>query len=348
MRVTWSRMSHILRRTFRTAKAIRTRKEALLVKIAHDGVTGWGEAAPTETYQQDVDSCEAALLRAAPLLGDDPWLVEDISARLLNELGGQCAAVAAIDAAIHDWMGRRLNVPVFRLLGLDPRRIPLTSFTIGIAEPAEIEQSVQDAAEYPILKVKLGSAQDLPTLTLIRRLAPQKRLRVDANAAWTAPQALELLPMLADLGVEFVEQPLPAGDLDGLKRLTDARICPIFADESCVHPADVLPLRGRVDGINIKLCKCGGIRPALTMIRLARASGLKILLGCMIESSLGIAATAHLAPLADELDLDGHLLISNDPFRGVDGRGGRFALPEGPGLGVEPEIPNSSPADKPA
>lgn len=336
MNLTFRRMPLRLADSFRTAKADRTDKETLWVKVEHGGIEGWGEAAPVDTYRQTLESAEAALKKMGPLLGDDPTDIEGISDRLTNQFHDQLAAVCAVDAALHDWLGKRAGLPTVSVLGLSPRSIPLTSFSLGIADPELIAEKMRRAAEYPIIKLKVGSPRDEETIALIREIAPEKTIRVDANTAWTVDETLEKLPMLAKHRVEFVEQPIRAGDRDGLRRVHEAGILPIVADESCVVPADVLPLAGCVVGVNIKLSKCGGIRPALKMIHLARAAGLKIMLGCMIESSLGIAAAAQLAPLADWLDLDGHLLLSNDPIRGLGGRGGRLTIGGGPGLGVVP------------
>ncbi|MBX3396877.1 MAG: dipeptide epimerase [Phycisphaerae bacterium] len=335
MKLTWRRISIRPTNPFRTAKAVRLDKETIWVQLEHDGVVGWGEAVPMDTYRQTLDSSEAALHSMQALLaGRNPIHIEDISHDLIARFDDQLATVAAVDAAIHDWIGKRHGVPTVEWLGLNPKNHPLTSFTIGIDDSEIVAAKTRDAAEFPILKVKVGTPEGDQALRVIRRNAPDKLIRVDANMGWTVRQALEALPELKESRVEFVEQPLPANDIDGLRRLREAAILPIIADESCVRPADVLRLAGCVDGINIKLGKCGGIRPALKMIHLAKAYGMKIMLGCMIESSLGIAAAAQLAPLVDWLDLDGHLLISNDPFTGIDGRCGRLRIGGGPGLGV--------------
>ncbi len=334
--MTWSRISLKLAGRFDTAVAQRSDKETLWVRISHEGVEGWGEAVPMDTYGQTLASAESALTAMGPLLGGDPMKVEEIVARLVTEFDVQRAAVAAVDAAIHDWIGKRLDVPTCCWLGLDPVGVPLTSYTLGIDEPGAIAEQVRAAASYPVFKVKVGTPRDEEILSLVRRLAPEKTIRVDANTAWSVDEAFVRMRSLSRYGIEFVEQPIPPGDNDGLRRLTKAGICPVVADESCVRPADVVALAGCVDGINIKLSKCGGIREALEMIRLARRFGMKVMLGCMIESSLGIAAAAQLAPLADWLDLDGHLLLSTDPFSGIGGEGGRLRVGAGPGLGVRP------------
>lgn len=339
MKLTCERMTLKLAVPFRTARAVRTDKETLWVKVTHDGVEGWGEAAPVDTYHQTLESSERTVLEAARFVGGSPFETERLTEALLARFGEQCAAVAAIDAALHDWIGKRVNLPIWKYLGLAQGPLPLTSYSLGIEEDlSSLAERVRSAAKYPVLKVKLGSPRDEEIIRLVRCEAPRQRIRVDANMGWTIDTALRLLPLFAELGVEFVEQPLAAHDLDGLRRLKEAAILPIVADESCVRREDVLKVRGCVDGINIKLSKCGGIRQALTMIRLGRACGLKIMLGCMIESSLGISAALQLATLADWLDLDGHLLVSPDPFGGIGGGEGKLHLSDRPGLGVMPML----------
>ena len=334
MNLSWSRLTLHLRHKFTIARGTESVAETVLVELEHDGIVGLGESAPNAYYGQDVASAEAALVEMRQMLGEDPYDRMRIVQRLVQRFDSQRATVAAIDAALHDWIGKRLNVPVWQMLGLDRHHTPLTSFTIGIDQPAMIAQKVDEATEFPILKIKLGSDQDMEILRTIRDRAPGKPLYVDANAAWTVDEALNWLPQLAELGVVMVEQPLRSDDLDGLARLTAAKILPIVADESCVRPADVPKLAGCVDGVNIKLSKCGGIGPGLQMIHTARSLGLGVMLGCMIESSVGIAAAVQLTPFADWVDLDGHLLLSDDPFEGIGGEGGRLTLSAGPGLGV--------------
>jgi L-alanine-DL-glutamate epimerase-like enolase superfamily enzyme len=225
---------------------------------------------------------------------------------------------------------------VYRLWGLDPAASPLTSFTVGIApDEATLRQRVTEAAQYPVLKIKLGTTWDERVVRVVRELAPNKVLRVDANAAWTPKSTLRMVPILQELGVEFVEQPLPPEDVEGLRFVRDRSSLPIVADESCLVASDIPKLAGAVDGINIKLAKCGGLREALRMIATARAHDMLVMAGCMIESSLGITAAAHFAPLLDCVDLDGAALVSNDPYRGATIDGGVIRLPDRPGLGVE-------------
>ena len=300
-----------------------------------DGVEGWGEAAPSRFYGETADTVVAALSHLAPLLdAADPWAIDTVEAELGKALRFNGAARSAISAALHDLAAKRLGVPVHRLWGLDPDRAPHSSFTIGIGDAEELRRKVAEAADYPILKVKLGTDRDEEIIRTVRAAAPRKTLRVDANAAWTPKRALQMIEILADLGVEFVEQPLPPADLDGMRFVRDRSPLPVIADEACISADDIPRLAGVADGVNIKLAKCGSLREALRMVAVARAHGMLVMCGCMIETSLGITAAAHLAPLLDFADLDGAALLANDPFRGASIAGGRIAIPAEPGLGV--------------
>jgi L-alanine-DL-glutamate epimerase-like enolase superfamily enzyme len=300
-----------------------------------DGAEGWGEAAPSRFYGETPESVAAALARFAPLLEEaDPWSLETIEGEMNRAIRFNGSAKSAVSAALHDLAARRLGVPLYRMWGLDPARAPRTSYTIAIAGADELRRRVEEAAAYPVLKVKLGSDRDAEIIRTVRAAAPDKVLRVDANAAWTAKHALRMIELLFDYDVEFVEQPLPPHDLEGLRFVRERSPLPIIADESCIVASDVAKLAGIVDGINIKLSKCGGLREALKMIATARAHGMLVMAGCMIESSLGISAAAHLAPLLDYADLDGAALLADDPFVGAVIEGGQIGIPDGPGLGV--------------
>jgi L-alanine-DL-glutamate epimerase-like enolase superfamily enzyme len=300
-----------------------------------DGCEGWGEAAPSRFYGESADTVPIALAQFAPVLERaDPWSLEVIEGELNRVLRWNAAAKSAVSAALHDLAAKRLGVPLYRMWGLDPARAPKSSFTIAIAGEEELRRKVREAESYPILKVKLGTDRDEEIIRTIREEAPHKTLRVDANAAWNAKQALRMMDLLVDLGVEFVEQPLPPHDLDGLRFVRERAPLPIIADESCLVATDIPKLAGVVDGINIKLAKCGGLREALKMVATARAHGMLVMMGCMIETSLAITAAAHMAPLLDYADLDGAALLANDPYRGASIDGGTIAIPNGPGLGV--------------
>jgi L-alanine-DL-glutamate epimerase-like enolase superfamily enzyme len=303
-----------------------------------DGLSGWGEADPSPYYGETADTVCAALeaYRSVLEVARDPFAVQEIEAACLHDLGGSASARAAIVSALYDLMGKRLAAPVHRLLGLDPSRSPSTSFTIGIDEPDVVRQKVREAVgdEFPILKVKVGTDQDEEILSIVREEAPDVRLRVDANTAWNPKGAVARIEALESFDLEFVEQPVASHDIDGLRFVRERAPIPIIADESCVRATDIPRLVGAVDGINIKLAKCGGISEALRMIHTARSHGLSVMLGCMVETSLGIAAAAQLAPLVDYADLDGAALLADDPFTGISIARGRLHLSAEPGLGV--------------
>lgn len=308
----------------------------LLVRVRRRGIEGWGEAAPSGYYGQTAGSAAAALRAAAKLIEKAGLFdVEGVTDEFQHRRPKETAAAAALNAALFDLQGKELGVPLWRLWGLNRRRVPRTSFTLGLAAPADLERKIAEAKRFPIFKLKLGRPNDLELLRLVNRLAPKKTLRVDANCGWTVRETVAKARGLEKLGVEFLEQPIPPGDPRALKRIKDRIGIPLFADESVVVAEDVPPLRGCVDGVNIKLVKCGGLSAARRMIAVARACGMRVMLGCMLESSLGITAAAQLAPEADFLDLDGHLLLAADPFRGATlDKDFRLRPPARPGLGV--------------
>lgn len=339
MRLTWRRQRLRTRHRFATAQGGLEEKETLIVELEHEGIVGLGEATPSQLYGQTLESTEAALAAMADRLGADPFRREPILRQLIEEFDSQRAAVAAVDSALHDWAGKRLGVPVWRLLGLDRPQVR-TTFTIGIARPEEVRRKVREAlAEgYDALKVKVGVAQDLDTLGYIRSCF-EGPLLLDANEAWTAAEAPERIEALRALRPTLIEQPLRRADEAALGGLRRQRVAPIFADESCQRPADVVRLHGLVDGINIKLSKCGGIREALRMIALARGLGMQVMLGCFVSSSLAIAPALTIASLADYADLDGHLLLARDPYTGLTRRGSLIGAGDGAGLGVRAAAP---------
>lgn len=321
---------------FRISRSVQTLAHNVQTRIDVDGVEGIGEAAPSGFYGERRESVFMALSDFGEHIEADPSLIEDIVASMDRRLRGNAAAKASVDMALYDLMGKRLGAPVYQLLGLNPERTPVTSFTIGIDEPAEMARKAAEAAKiYPILKIKVGTDHDLDIVRAIRE-ATDATLRVDANAAWTPKQAIRVIRELEPYNIEFVEQPLPPTDIEGLRFVREHVDLPIIADESCVTETDIPGLVGAVDGINIKLMKCGGIHHALRMIHTARAHHLKVMLGCMVESSLSITAAAHISPLVDYADLDGNLLVSDDPFEGVRVEQGKLVLPERAGLGVRP------------
>ena len=334
LRLTSETLTLHTRHPFIIARGGNSEYRTLMIRIAdQDGIEGWGEAAATKFYGETLETVQAAMPIYAPLLGDDPFQLDAIEARLVATLPGNAAARVAISAALHDLVGKKLGIPVWKLWGLDRAKAPKSTFTIGIDTPEMIRKKVAEAAEYPILKVKLGSDDDMTILRTMRE-ATDKELRVDANCGWTPAHAIGMLPVLKEFGVTVLEQPVVPEDLDGLETIRQQATIPIIADESCVTAADIPKLVGRVDGINIKLAKCGSLREALRMIAIARAHGMMVMVGCMIESSLGITAAAHFTPLVDIVDLDGGALLRDDPFIGAAIPGGQVTLPDTPGLGV--------------
>jgi L-alanine-DL-glutamate epimerase-like enolase superfamily enzyme len=319
---------------FTIARGGRSEFRVVWVRLTDgDGLEGWGEADPSSYYGETADTVLEALRRLAAALPADPFDLEAAEARFAITAPAAAAARAALSAALHDLVGKRLGVPLYRLFGLDPATAPQTSFTIGLDTPEQMRAKIAEAEPYPILKIKLGTERDEEILRSVRA-ATTKPLRVDANAGWTRERALALLPLLAECGVELLEQPLAADDLEGIGAVRRAAAMPVVVDESCIVAGDVPRVADVADGINIKLAKCGSLREALRMIATARAHRLFVMLGCMIESSLGITAAAHLAPLADAADLDGAALTADDPFVGATIEAGRIRLPGGPGLGV--------------
>jgi L-Ala-D/L-Glu epimerase / N-acetyl-D-glutamate racemase len=325
-----------LAQTFVIARDATDTADVVQVEIGHGKVSGFGEAAPIDRYGESVESALAYLEEHADVLGDDPFALDEIESRLEPR---EWAARAAIDAALHDLQGRLLGEPVWRLLGL--RRVgPPTSWTIWLGDPDDMAGRAARATEFLRLKLKLG-ARDGLDVERVRavRATTDVPLQVDVNEYWTFDEALDSLPQLADLGVAYCEQPLPAGDPDGARLKAESPI-PIYVDEDCHRLGDVAACAERAHGINIKLAKSGGIREAVRMAHAARALGLGVMLGCMIESGLGISAAAQVASLCDHVDLDGNLLLAEDPWPGVGFRDGVQVPSDQPGLGVREEVPD--------
>ncbi|MFH0981931.1 MAG: dipeptide epimerase [Planctomycetota bacterium] len=338
MKLTWQRVTLHSKHPFRIARGGASLEGSethrVIVRFECAGTVGLGEAAPSPYYGQSCESVEATLAEAAPLLGDDPFRVILIVDRLLERFGDQTAAVAAIDMALHDWIGRKLGMPVWRWLGLDPTLTPPTSYTIGLTELQDLPARVAEATGFRSLKLKVGARDDEQTLRIVREHAPEVGLRIDANGAWSPEEAPGRIAALSRFNLELVEQPIAAGRIEVLRALRRQSPVPIIADEDCVRVADLPRLVGAVDGVNVKLAKCGGIREALTLMRVARRLGLKVMLGCMIETSLGVSAAAQLASLADYVDLDAHLLLADDPYEGLVLAEGVVRPSDRPGLGI--------------
>lgn len=333
MRLTLQPITLNLRTTFRVAHGASDQRHNVIARIDHDGLTGYGEAAAV-FYYGDTQASLMAYLQGVPGLGRDPFALED----MLNSLPeGPHAAQAAVDIALHDLVGKLLGIPLYQFFGLNPTRLPQTSFTIAIDEPEVMAERALKSG-YPIIKIKLGSEKDEAIVKAIRD-ATSARLRVDANAGWNREQALEIIPHLAAYDLDLIEQPLPTADREGFiwlkEKLRQQGVrTPIFADESVKTSHDLAAFAPGLDGVVVKLMKTGGLREALRTIHIARAHDLQIMLSCMIESSVGVTAAAHLAPLCDFLDLDGPLLVANDPFQGLQYSGASLSLPGLPGLGV--------------
>jgi len=307
--------------------------DVVYVTVTHDGVSGHGEAAPVDRYGESAESAKVFVDEHAELLGDDPFALEEIGERLVA-LPGEMAAKAALDGALHDLQGKLLGVPAFRLLGL-ARTGPPTSFTVWLGDPDDMARRAEKAAAgYRRLKLKLGGGDDLDVERVRAvRGATDLPLQVDVNEWWTLDEALEALPQLAELGVEYCEQPLPAGD-EGGPALRERSPVPIYVDEDCHTLADVARCAEIAHGVNIKLAKSGGIREAIRIAHAARALRLGVMLGCMLESGLAIAAGCCVAPLCDHVDLDGNLLLARDPWPGVELVDGAQTPSLEPGLGV--------------
>ena len=311
--------------------------------IDDDGAEGWGEAAPNAFYAEDADTvAEVLAVYARVLANADSSDVDSIERRLLEAAPSRHpkypphpSARSAISAAILDLSARRAGMPAWRYLGLEAQSVP-SSFTIGIDDIEFMREKTRAAANYQILKIKVGTPDDEQILRMLREEVPHARIRVDANTGWTVEQTLSYLPMLQEYGVELIEQPLPADDYDGLREVTAASPIPIIADESCRIAADVERLVGCVHGVNIKLAKCGSVWEAVRIAAAARTHGMQVMIGCMIESTLGIATAIQLCSLMDYVDLDGAALLREDPFTGphLDARG-EVVFGEGTGFGVE-------------
>lgn len=332
MQLTYHTIDLKLKHPFRISRSITEVKKNVLVQI-NEGI---GEAAPSQYYEENADTVIKCLEKIKSWLDNDPFQIESILSNLDKKISGNFSAKAAIDMALYDLVAKRLNLPLYRLLGLDGKTPLITSYTIGIDTPEKMKQKTKEATDFLIYKVKVGVENDLEMVKAVREVTDAK-IRVDANAGWSAEQALDKIKKLKEYEIEFVEQPIHPKDKAGLKKIREKAEIPIIIDEQAMTSKDIPDFVGLCDGINIKLAKCGGIREALRMIHVARAHGLKVMLGCMIESSVGIAAAAHLGSLADFLDLDGNLLVSNDPYEGLRLDKGRLFLSDLPGLGVVPK-----------
>lgn len=312
---------------FTIARGSKETARTVLFRLHCQGIEGLGEASPQERYNESVASVQT-YFQEHPLRGDDPYALELLLAGLPP------AVRCGLDVALHDLIGKDLRRPLWRLFGLDRDRTPLTSFTIGIDTIEKMLAKLDEVSEHPIIKVKLGKGNDVETIAAIRSRYTGT-LRVDANEGWTAEESVRILRELERFDIEFCEQPIPAGAPEQLRYIHERSKIPLVTDEDSRFASDLPKLAGCVDGINIKLVKCGGIRAALEMIHTARALGLKIMLGCMLESGILSTAAAHLSPLVDWADLDAPFLTADDPFVGMTYERGKIILPDGPGLGIK-------------
>jgi L-alanine-DL-glutamate epimerase-like enolase superfamily enzyme len=324
-----------LQHTWTTTMSSSQYRDTLHVAYTRDGITGHGEGAPIVRYHEDAESARKAVESVrALLLSANPMQFAKVMAEVFRRVPGEWAGKAAIDIALMDWVGQKLGIPLYTYFGLDPKDTPLTTFSIGIDTPEITKQKTREAADFPILKVKVGLATDEPTIEAVRSVT-KKPLRVDANEGWKdKEEAVRKINWLEKMGVEFIEQPLPAEMIEETRWVRGRVHIPIIADEACQRASDIPKLKDAFDGVNVKLDKSGGMLEAYRMIQIAKALGMKTMLGCMVSSSVSVTAAAHLSPLVDYADLDGNLLISNDPFRGVLVEKGKLVLPKGAGLGL--------------
>ncbi len=325
-----SRLALPLKHPFKIARGEESVARTALFRLRDDGVEGLGEATPIARYGESLETVEA-YFASHRLAANDPFRLE----ALLHD-GIPAAARAGLDLALHDLIGKRLGTPLYALLGLDPADTPLTSFTIGIADPDTTLRKLAEIGDHPVLKVKLGlgSPQEQVETIAAIRARYTGAIRIDANEGWDVERAVSILRELERNEIEFCEQPIPAGSPEGLRAIRERVRIPIVTDEDSLVAGDLPRLIGCVDGVNVKLAKTGGIRGALAMIHTARALGMKIMLGCMVESAVAASAAAHLSPLVDWADIDGPFLTAGDPFSGVRYERGKLVLPDAPGLGV--------------
>jgi L-alanine-DL-glutamate epimerase-like enolase superfamily enzyme len=310
-------------------------RDTLHVAYARDGITGRGEGAPIVRYHEDAQSAQKAVESVRGfLLAANPMQFGKVMAEVFRRVPGEWAGKAAVDIALMDWVGQKLGIPLYSYFGLDPKDTPLTTFSIGIDTPDITKQKTREAADFPVLKVKVGLATDEPTIEAVRSVT-KKPLRVDANEGWKdKEEAVRKINWLEKMGVEFIEQPLPAEMVEETRWVRSRVHIPIVADEACQRASDIPKLKDAYDGVNVKLDKSGGMLEAYRMIQIAKALGMRTMLGCMISSSVSVTAAAHLSPLVDYADLDGNLLIGNDLFHGVRVEKGKLILPNRPGLGL--------------
>lgn len=323
-----------LKHVFTLASGSRSTTPVMLTEIEYDNFVGYGEASMPPYLGESHETVNSFLKLVDLTQFESPFLMEDILAYVEQLATGNYAAKASVDIALHDLVGKLMKQPWYRIWGLNPERTPNTSFTIGIDKPEVVKEKVREASPYKILKVKLGQGNDKEMIQSVRSVT-DTLICVDVNQGWTdRNMALEMTHWLKEKGIVFVEQPMPKAAIDDLAWLTQNSPLPIIADEAIQTIADFKKVQGVYSGINIKLMKCGGLRAAYIMIKMARALDMKVMIGCMTETSCAVTAAAQLSPLADWADLDGNLLISNDVFEGIKIKDGKIILPDAPGIGI--------------
>lgn len=322
-----------LKNTFTITHGSRNHQPTLIVKLTEDGFSGYGEAVGTSYYGKSVERMRESVLRVEEILIDNlhrrPEEVWDVLQPLLEQ---DYFALCAIDIAMHDLHGKRKGLPLYKLWGYNLDHIPLTNYTIGLDSTEKMVEKMK-AFPWPLYKIKLGTKEDVKIVRKLRRHSDSV-FRVDANGAWTAEEAVENSRQLKDLNVEFIEQPLHRNDWEGMKKVKQEAVLPVIADESCITEADVKKCAEYFDGVNIKLTKCGGLTPGRRMVQEANKLGLKVMVGCMTESTIGISAIAHLLPVLDYVDMDGAMLLKNDIAEGVKVHDQKTYFPERNGTGA--------------
>jgi L-Ala-D/L-Glu epimerase len=323
-----------LKHVFTIASNSRTTTPVVLTMIEYEGIKGFGEASMPPYLGESHETVLKFLSGVNLSQFSDPFMYEDILSYIDKLALGNHAAKASVDIALHDLLGKLLGKPWFRLWGLDPSKTPNTSFTIGIDTPEVIKQKVAEADVYKVLKVKLGAGSDKEIINAIRS-ATDKPICVDVNQGWKDPKfAIDMIHWLKEKNVIFVEQPMPKTQADDIAKLTQQSPLPIIADEAVQTADDLLAVKGVYSGVNIKLMKCGGMNAAFKMAQIAKLMGMKVMIGCMTETSCAVSAAAQISPLADWADLDGNLLISNDFYEGMKIVDGKVTLNEKPGIGI--------------
>jgi L-alanine-DL-glutamate epimerase-like enolase superfamily enzyme len=338
MQLTYRKFDLPLKHVFTISRGSVAVQETLIVQLAADGQFGYGEATTNSFYGATIENMSAAIESVRQTvergsLGDPVPLISNIDAEMPDSKFAKFA-LSALDQAIHDLWGKLRGAPVYRLWGLSTENVPMSDYTLGIDTPEKMVAKLNEMPGWPVYKIKLGTTDDLRIVRELRRHT-DAAFRVDANCGWTADQTIELAPALKELGVEFIEQPLPPEDADGARRAFERSALPLIADESCITEDDVDRCAGRFHGINIKLVKCGGLAAARRMVTRARQLGLKVMAGCMTESTVGISALAQLLPLLDYVDMDGAVLLAKDIATGVRVERGKCVFPNVNGTGVQ-------------